>query len=192
MVGNIPNFTKIDVLRCFLRFSKKIGRKELAKELELGEGTIRTILEEFKSKKLLDSTKKGHSMSKKGDEMLQKIFEIISMPKKINAESLYPEYKKIGVLIKNAPDVNGLTKLRDLAVKSGADGAVILKYNGQIYAPESDFVQEYNALENYFEFKNNDILVIAFSNASRQAENGALAIAIELNAYLKSFINEFN
>ena len=61
MVGNIPNFTKIDLLRCFVRLNKNIGRKELSKELGLGEGTVRTILNILKSKKLLDSTKKGIS-----------------------------------------------------------------------------------------------------------------------------------
>ena len=68
MVGNIPNFTKIDALRCFLRFNKNIGRQDLAKDLELGEGTVRTILEILKAKKLLDSTKRGHFLSKKGAE----------------------------------------------------------------------------------------------------------------------------
>ena len=54
MVGNIPNFTKMDILRCFLRFNKNIGRKDIARELELEEGTVRTILKILKSKRLLD------------------------------------------------------------------------------------------------------------------------------------------
>ena len=77
MVGNIPNFTKIDILRCFLRLNKNISRQELAIELELGEGTIRTILNILKSDKFLESTKKGHFLSKKGIEALEQINEII-------------------------------------------------------------------------------------------------------------------
>ncbi|MBI1934986.1 hypothetical protein HYS31_00960 [Candidatus Woesearchaeota archaeon] len=190
MVGNIPNFTKIDVLRCFLRLEKNMGRQELARELELGEGTVRTILEELKSKNLLDSTKKGHFLSRKGQDALKKMLDAISHPKLLEAENLYPEYRKIGVLVKKASNIQGLYKLRDIAVRNGADGAIILKFDGRLYAPESDFEQDYKEIEGQFDFKDNDTLIIAFSNARRQAENGALSIAIELSSELKSFINE--
>lgn len=191
MVGNIPNFTRIDILRCFLRFSKNIGRQELARELELGEGTLRTILNILKSKKLLDSTKKGHFLSKKGTGVLNQIYEYIDIPKHLAIKSLYPNLKKIGVLIKNISNLKELYKLRDIAVKNSAEGALILKFENKLYAPESDYEQDYRELESYFDFKNNDVLVIAFSNEKRHAENGALAIAIELNDALKKFISEF-
>lgn len=191
MVGNIPNFTKIDILRCFLRFNKNTGRQELAKELELGEGTLRTILKLLKSKKLLDSTKKGHFLSEKGTETLNQIYEYINAPKYLTIKSLYPNFKKIGILIKNPSNLREVYKLRDIAVKNSAEGALILKFENKLYAPESDFEQDYRELESYFDLKNNDVLVIVFSNEKRHAENGALAIAIELNDALKKFISEF-
>ncbi len=190
MVGNIPNFTKIDILRCFLRFNKSISRQELARELELGEGTIRTILEVLKSKGLLNSTKKGHFLSKKGNEMLSQVYECINLPKLIKT-GLYPHFKNIGVLIRNVSNLKQLYKLRDIAVKNKAEGAIILKFEGKLYAPESGYEQDYKELENYFDFKNHDVLVIAFSDEKRDAENGALAIVIELNHMLKKFISEF-
>lgn len=191
MVGNIPNFTKIDILRCFLKFNKNISRQELARELELGEGTMRTILEVLKSKKLLDSTKKGHFLSKKGNEILNQIYESISMPKNITTQSLYPNFKKIGVVVRNITNLKELYKLRDIAVKNGAEGAIILKFDDKLYAPESDYKQDYKELEKNFEFKDNDVLIIAFANEKRHAENGALAIATELSPLLKKFIREF-
>src|SRR3989338_10737 len=103
MVGNIPNFTKIDILRCFLRFSKNTGRQELARELEIGEGTMRTILKILKSKNLLDSTKKGHFLSKRGGGALKQIYDSISMPKSMASQSLYPNFKKVGVHVKKMP-----------------------------------------------------------------------------------------
>ncbi|MBI3034977.1 hypothetical protein HYY71_01520 [Candidatus Woesearchaeota archaeon] len=190
MVGNIPNFTKIDVLRCFLRFNKNTGRQELARELELGEGTIRTILEIMKSKKLLDSTKKGHFLSKKGAEILDTIYGQISMPKSITTQTIYSGFKKVGVLVRNVSNLKELYKLRDIAVKSGAEGAIILRFDKRLYAPESDYEQDYGELEKHFEFKDNDVLVVAFSSKNRQAENGSLAIAIELSEELKRFMDE--
>ena len=191
MVGNIPNFTKIDILRCFLRFSKNIGRQELAKNLELGEGTVRTILEILKSNKLLDSTKKGHFLSKKGSEALNEIYKLIIYPKDITTKSVYPDLKKMGILVRNVSNLKELYKLRDTAIKNGADGAIILKFEHKLYAPESDYEQDYREMEKYFEFANGDVLVVAFSNEKRNAENGALAIAVELSNSLKKFINEF-
>ena len=191
MVGNIPNFTKIDILRCFLRFKKNIGRQELAKELELGEGTARTILKILKSKKLLEQTKKGHFLSKKGEEILQHICSQISIPKSITIRDIYPDSKKIGMQIKNAPYLMELYKLRDIAVKNGAEGAIILRFENRLYAPQSGYEQDYKELEKNFNFENNDVLAIAFSDEKKRAENGALAIAIELSSVLKMFISEF-
>ena len=88
-------------------------------------------------------------------------------------------------------ELRDLYKLRDIAVKSGADGAIILKFENRLYAPESDYEQDYMELERCFELQNNDVLVVAFSANSRNAELGAYAIAAELSSPLKKFINEF-
>jgi len=191
MVGNTPNFTKIDVLRCFLRFKKNLGRQELARELELGEGTIRTILEKLKEKNLLESTKKGHFLSKRGTEILSQTFIGVSLPKEVEIKEIYPGYKKIAILLKNASNFKEVYKLRDIAVKNGAEGAVILHYKNKLYAPESDYNFDYSELEKYFRLENGDVLIISFSNNKRYAENGAFAIAIELSQELKKFMSSF-
>lgn len=191
MVGNTSNFSRIDVLRCFLRFVKETGRQELAKDVELGEGTIRTILGTLKSKKLLDSTKKGHTLSKKGNKALADILKNISMVKKAAIKSIYPDAKKVAVLVRNAPSLKGLHKLRDIAVKNGADGAIILKFDGKLYAPESNYGKGFKELEKLFDLRKNDALVVCFSYDLKSAENGALAIAAELKHSLKKFINKF-
>ncbi|MBI3026610.1 hypothetical protein HYY70_00715 [Candidatus Woesearchaeota archaeon] len=191
MVGNLPNFTKFDILRCFLRFSGKVSRQELAKELELGEGTVRTILKSLKSKKLLQSTKKGHFLSEKGSTALKQILDCISLPKIITINSLYHEYKKVAVAVRNCSIPMKVYQLRDLAVKNGADGALILKFQGKLFALESGYEQDYRKLEKDIELKDNDILVVSFSSYKRNAENSALAVAGELNSFLKKFINGF-
>ena len=128
MVGNIPNYTKYDILRCFLRLSGNVGRLELSKELGLGEGTIRTILDILKSKNLLDSTKKGHFLSKEGIQELNLILNNIESPKIIESRVIYPEYKKIAVLLKKSHELKEVYRLRDIAVRNRAEGALILKF----------------------------------------------------------------
>src|SRR3989344_4529448 len=135
MVGNTPNFTKLDVLRCFLRLNSNISRQELARELELGEGTVRTILNSLKSRKLLDSTKKGHFLTKKGNELLSRIHNYIGTPTNIEAKDIYPNLKKVGVIMRNMPNLGHTYKLRDTAVKNGAEGAVILSYKNRLKLP---------------------------------------------------------
>jgi hypothetical protein len=57
--------------------------------------------------------------------------------------------------------------------------------------PESASLINYKNLEKHFELKNNDILVISFSNKNKYAENGALAVTAELNSTIKGFVNGF-
>ena len=191
MVGNTPNYTKYDILRCFLRLSKNIGRQELSKELGLGEGTVRTILDILKAKNLLDSTKKGHFLSREGGSELDKIFDNIEMPKVIETKLIYPEYKKIAILLKKSNELKEAYRLRDVAVKNRAEGALILKFENKLYAPESDFKGDFSELNKYFKFKNDDVLIIAFSRELKNAETGALAVAVELSDALKKFIKAF-
>lgn len=190
MVGNIPNFTNIDVLRCFLRFNRNTSRHELAREMELGEGTVRSILEVLKSKRLLGSNKKGHFLSKKGKKTLGEINGFIKLVKGIKTKSLYPGLEKIGVQLKGTSGLKEIYKLRDVAVKHGAEGALILEFDGNLRAPDSNYEQDYKELERLFNLKSGDVLAIAFSSEKRKAENGALAIAIELCSPLKKFISE--
>ena len=143
----------------------------------------------MKSKNLLDSTKKGHFLSKRGDELLKQIYGVLSMPRNAVTQSIYPNLKKIGVVVKNASSLKELYKLRDVAVKNGADGALILKFENRLYTPESDYEQDYKELEKSFNFRNGDVFIVAFSNEKRYAENGALAIAVELSGLLKKFIS---
>ena len=189
MVGNLPNFSHIDVLRCFLKFSKNTGRHELAKELGLGEGTVRTILDILKKKGMLGSTKKGHFLSSKGIAILDKISGCITAPKEAHSGSIYQEFKKSGVIVRGAGMPKEVYKLRDTAVKSGAEGAIILKFDGRLKAPEYESV-DFSEMEKSFDMESGDLLVISFSGDRRHAENGALAIAAELSSFLKKFIKE--
>ena len=191
MVGNAPNFAKIDILRCFLRINKNIGRKEIARELELGEGTVRTILESLKSKGFLASTKKGHFLSGKGSDALKTLHKSMSSPKSLNVHAIYPNFKKIGILVRKVSGLKELYKLRDVAVKNGADGAIILRFQDKLYAPDSDFQQDYDDLSKYFNFETGDVLIIGFSSRNRLAEIGAIAIAVEICESLQNFMSLF-
>ena len=191
MVGNNPNYDKVDILRCFLHFNKEVSRKELVASLNLGEGTIRTILDLLKSKRLLESTKKGHFLSREGEKELSAILGTITVPKKSFSNEVYPESCKIGTILQKSKNVEETYKLRDIAVKNGADGAVILMFDKKLFAPESKFISSFTQLEKEFQLSKGDVLIMGFSSNEKNAEKGALAIAAELNPLLKKFIEQF-
>ena len=92
MVGNLSNFTRIDILRCLLKIDQPLSRSQLSKILDLGEGTIRAILDILKKNKLLESNKQGHYLSAKGNSIVEKILSNINI-KKIDLTEL-PKNKK--------------------------------------------------------------------------------------------------
>src|SRR3989338_4177194 len=118
MVGNTSNYNEFDVLRALLKINANVSRAELCKSLELGEGSIRGILNELKSKKLITSTKQGHSLSNKGKKAIENILKNIGLPKKVNLK-MYEEFKKVMIIIKNIKNYMQSYRERDVAVKNG-------------------------------------------------------------------------
>jgi len=186
MVGNIPNFNEIDIVRCFLNIDRNMSRAELVKKLELGEGTVRTILDILKNNGLIDSTQKGHSLSKEGNKILNKVKDV-ELLEKIE----YGDYKNLksqGIIIKNAQKLEKTTLLRDKAIKNGADSALILVYDNKLKMPDFESKEDFSGFEKYYSFNKGDILIAAFASSKKLAEQSALSIALELNDNLKKFI----
>jgi DNA-binding transcriptional MocR family regulator len=190
MVGNISNFSKYDVLRCFLRLEGRASRQELAKELGLGEGTIRSILDILKEKGFLDSTKKGHFLSEKGQAELEKMKKSVSETREFTLDRMYKDCIKFGIILKGARIGLETYKLRDAAVKSGAEGAVIFKYNNKLDAPGTEYINYFSDIEKIFSLEKDDVLVVSFAKDARHAETGAFAVSVELDNNIKNFIKE--
>lgn len=191
MVGNLKNYTKIDILRCLLRINKPISRLKLSKELDLGEGTIRSILNILKKNQFLKSNKKGHFMSHIKSKILNKKENKIII-KKIMQKKIFPEMKKVAIHVKSQKNLEKAHVLRDIALKNGAEGAMILKYNStkkKIELLEQDYNENFEFIEKDFELSDNDLIIIACSSSLRLAEHGALAVVIHLNKKINSILN---
>ena len=192
MVGNIPSYVKTDIIRAFLLIKENISRNELVSKLGLGEGTVRTILNILKEKGLICSTKQGHSLTEKGNLFLKKTEKSIVV-KRLILEDFYPNLKKVVILLKKVgKNIKISFEQRDIAVKQGADGAVILKFDNNLYIPDADinfkenYKKAYNEILKCFDFKKGDILTICFAESLRNAENGALAIALSMSKELRT------
>lgn len=177
MVGNIPNFKDTDILRCFLLVNDRISRKDLVEKLELGEGTIRTLLDLLKQQGIVESNQQGHHLTTKGSKFLINFKKHIEL-KRVSLNEFYPEKSKAAAQVKLNKDVGEDYKLRDIAVKNSADGAIIFHYNNGLKIPGND--KRYLSLEQKFKFNNNDILIVAFSSNYRDSENAALAASLHI------------
>jgi len=190
MVGNLSNFTKVDILRCLLKIDKPLSRSQLSNLLNLGEGTIRSILNILQKKGFLASNNQGHYLSSKGENIVKKIKGSISM-KEIALNSLFPDKKKIALHIKNPKKIEKSYVLRDEALKNGADGALILRFDKKLMLYDSDYKENLDEVENKFDLSKNDLVIVAYADSYKLAEHGALAAAANLNTDLKNIMQEF-
>lgn len=189
MVGNIANFTKIDLLRCLLKIEKPVSRSFLSKSLELGEGTIRSILDILKERGYLDSNNIGHYLSGNGTLLVKKIKDTANF-KEIDGISLFPNKKIITIKIKNPAKPINVVALRDEAVKNGAEGALILKYDKKLRFYDSDYKEDISEIEDRLELEKNDLVIVTYAHSYKLAEYGAIAAAIRINKDLMNSLDK--
>jgi len=194
MPGNKPNYSRIDVLRTFLLIRGNKSRLELVKKLDLGEGTIRSILDLIKNKMLIVSTNKGHFLTKKGFNLIKNINSLIEI-KDIEFSEIYPETAKSLVLVKTKEKKAISVEFRDTAVREGADGAIIAQFNKNIVIPCPDidfkktYPNDYRKIMLSLKPEKGNILIICFANEKSNAEKGALVISLKISKELNNILN---
>ena len=180
MVGPYPKFSGLDVFKSFLLIENIHSRGELVKFLGLGEGIVKSILKILKNKRLVVSTKKGHFLSKKGELYMRKVKKnLVWIPNwKKQLEPIGKNEKSVCIVFNPKKNFR-VYELRDLAVKAGADGALIFKMErGKLLMPpDKKERKEYKKLKEELPLKEGSLLVISFSSG-KGAENGSLNVGI--------------
>lgn len=194
MVGNLSNFHKLDIVRLFFSIREPKSRLTLTEEMDIGEGTLRTILDILKNKGYADSTTKGHQLSKEGAKKYDELLSYFTLPEEIKLKTVYPDMVKKGMLVRSLQD-NPLdkdldfVKLRDVAVKNGAEGALIFQYKDKLTLPLHR--GKFPVLERDFDFARDDLLITAMSPDQKWADIGAFAICCEIVPKLREFYAQF-
>lgn len=186
MVGADPSFGDVHLLRTlFILDSGTVGRKKLVKLLGVGEGSVRTIIKRLSGEGLVGSTQAGHHLTDAGKEHVEAKLSVLSKPSVVGCGDLVPSaHKSLTVVKASGQAVGSGVGLRDVALKAGADGAVILVYDGGLRFPDSSLdlsdypeaVAELGGLD----LNDGDVVVIGFASSPEKAEDGALAVALEL------------
>jgi predicted transcriptional regulator len=185
--GPQPSFTVFDLLMAIELIAERapIGRGKLSEELDIGKGTIRTLIKRLKESGLIDTSRLGCSLTGKGLEVWDEIGQIISEKVRIPENDLTFAVYNVGVLVKGRGDrVKDGLEQRDATIAVGARGATTLIYRDKkLIVPRvsedlaRDFPVAFEQITRKIRIEENDVVVIGSADARKKAEYGALAAA---------------
>ncbi|AEC52288.1 hypothetical protein PNA2_1373 [Pyrococcus sp. NA2] len=177
--GAYPEYTIEDVLAVILLLKTPLGRKQLAEKLELGEGTVRTLLRKLSIAGIITSRQRGHFLTKLGNEVREKLLELFSEPIGLSIDG----YPAIALVIRNPPEFKSI-ELRDEAIRFEARGAMILIVkNGEIVFPEDlrPLKEMYpEVVRKIYDYDEGDAIVITWAETPPKAFKSALHVAYVL------------
>jgi predicted transcriptional regulator len=168
----------------FLLSENPMGRFQLMKEMEMGEATIKTLVKRLKENKLIVSSTKGNVLTKKGNELLEKILKKISRPIKIDMSEYTVGKYNTAILVKNSSKkVKFGVEQRDEAIKIGADGAttLICSDNKLIFPGCNRKITGLEkTLRGHFNIENGDVIVIGSGPTKKISEEASIIAALSL------------
>jgi Mn-dependent DtxR family transcriptional regulator len=164
-----------------------ISRETLCEELQLGEGTIKTLVRHLKMQNLIESTNAGTKMTKKGNSFFSELLS--SIPSEISLSKCAITLGKYNysVLVKQmSSTIKDGIEQRDAAIKMGASGATTLLFKGNKFViPQTDFdalKDEHPLSEQLIENlhpQDGDVIIIGSDNHSKKkAEFAAKSAAL--------------
>ncbi len=179
-IGPLPRFAEVHVRRALelIAEHERIGRKQLAEELGVGEGSTRTILNQLKKRGLITSSRGGHALTAKGKRSLGKPLEFTQ----IDIGSLTVDDINVATIVRGAAAKVRLgIEQRDEAIKVGAAGATVLIFReGKLQFPDGILKvgkKQAEVLIKIFNPREEDVIIIGSARDAVKAEEGAKASA---------------
>jgi len=180
--GRTPDFTAAHLLYALsLLREKRIGRKQLAESLRVGEGTVRTILSRLSDAVLVEISRPGVSLSPEGVKFLESI-ESKMIWGEFPPTDLTVSKHNLFVLVRKAADrVRYGVEQRDQALIHGAVGATTLvRRDGLWTLPGPGGEVDLDFVEKGIKPSDGDVVVIGTGVDSFTAALGAFSAAIHL------------
>ncbi len=163
---------------------KRIGRKRLAEEIGVGEGSMRRIIDTLKDWEFITIKQTGITITKGGQAFLDKLpMKVVN----VRVEgSVVGEYQQ-AVLVLGCADkvVNGMEQ-RDAGIKVGADGCTtIVIRDGKLMVPPDWNIDEEDPDMAYMIRKESgitqsDALIIGGADTRSAAIEAAISAALQL------------
>jgi DNA-binding transcriptional regulator LsrR (DeoR family) len=164
-----------------------IGRYQLAEELDLGDGSIRSLVKFLRRQGLIRTIgRQGHQLSKEGKGHIEKLHHVLINTGKILQTSFTVDQMNYGCHLRNrAHFVTDGVPLRDAAMRAGASGATTF-----IQGPNPEYLimpTEYRVprievaeLLKEFNLVEGDVIIIGTGPTDIVARLGAMAATMML------------
>ena len=184
--GPVHRFADYHIFKTLsiLSDGRRKGRKQLAEMVNVGEGSMRTIIEYLREREMIDIKQTGVKIAAKGHEFLSKL--PIYMERVEPTDSTLGE-RSAAVLVKGqSMKIKMGVEQRDSAIKAGAEGATTVIVSGDrlVVPPDYDLDKERpdfaNTLRRLLAISEGDVIIIGTAKTYDFAEDGALAAAFEL------------
>lgn len=184
--GPSPTFSIFHIVHAIELIAEKIiGRSKLAEELEVGEGTVRTIIRRLKDTGLITISKTGCVLTDKGLRLWNEYKTVFRKRVEIGKSELTIADYNFAILVKNCGDkVKSGMEQRDAAIMVGAKGATTIMFKkGRLIVPSvsnniaKDFPRAANQVIRLLQPEENDVIVIGSADSLGKAEYGTLAAA---------------
>ncbi len=189
-IGPKPGFEVTDVMKLFFVLGEGApkGRKSLSKELQLGEGSVRTLLNRLQESGLVKMERGGCRLTESGASIYRELAETLTQPKPVDAGPLSQGAWNYAILIRgSAAKIRSGLEQRDAAVRAGASGATTLLYvGGRFSLPGVDVDVEktypsifWKTVRDLLNPKDGDCIIIVGAGSAKAAERGALTAALQ-------------
>lgn len=183
--GPTPKFSMYHIWKAYQVIDKQgpIGRKALADTLQIGEGSIRTILDKMSREGSIENTRMGTIITERG----RKRYENTSMQvAQVDLQDLTLGKHNCAVMIKGMGfKIKMGCEQRDEAVRAGAVGAttLIVTNNKMVFPGDEDFPDQTQVapLRNVFKIEDGDVIIIGSAFSYEAAEKGAVTAALALS-----------
>ena len=165
-----------------------VGRNKLSKELKLGEGATRTLIERLKENGLVTTGRAGCSLTEKGEKLWRALHDTFPRKTVLEESGLTLAPFNFAILVKgSAGKVRFGMEQRDAALLVGAKGATTLIFKkGKLAVPPAqrnvakDFPEMHKEIIESLKPEESDVVVIGSADTLEKAEYGALAATLSL------------
>jgi len=165
-----------------------LGRNKLAKKLNIGDGAVRTVIGRLKEAGLIETSKEGCSLTKKGLEVWEQFEQAFPKRVEISRSELSESDYNFAFLVKNSSDkIRSGIDQRDAAIIAGARKALVIVFKDghmRIESVSDNVEKKYpkaaGQISKLLMPQENDAIIIAGAETALKAKRGAFAASWSL------------
>lgn len=192
---NIRQFDELDlfIVFLFIQDRKQVSRSQIVNFFNIGEGSVKNILNILEDKLIIEKTSLGTMINKKFENKFLNLASYLNFPSKLKID-LFKENLDTFALVLNKYDnsrIQDIYKARDHAIRRGSQSAMILSVNNHIRIPNmNDYDFDY-LFDEELNLKKGDLLITVCAKETRISFKGLFEICFYLNKDIKDFFLKY-